>query len=180
MAVDAFAVALGEGEFFHHLGIAMHDAGEIHHFGEVEERVVAAEFLDGVGAHHRAGGFERRGGNAGWDAKVDFERREGRLALHVAHALDAEHIGDLVGIGDGGGGSVDQGQSGEFGRGEHRAFDVHMRIDKAGTEERGVGDGGVLFDAEDFSVADGDGSGKDSFGEDVDDLAGVAGFGVHG
>ena len=37
VSVDPFAVLLGDLDFFHDLGVAVDDPGEIHHFREVEQ-----------------------------------------------------------------------------------------------------------------------------------------------
>ena len=89
VSVDALAVAFGDGEFLHDLRIAVDDAREIHHLRQVEQRPVAAKFLDGRRAEGGPGRFEGGCRHAGGDAEVNFARRLCGEVLHVTHAVDA-------------------------------------------------------------------------------------------
>lgn len=171
VSVDALAVFFGGLDFLHDFGVTVDDAGEVHHFREVEEGCVAAEFLDGVGSEGGAGGFEVGGGDAGGDAEMDFAGRLRGELLHVADAVETEDVGDLVRVGDGADGAVGDGDAGELRRGEHGALDVDVGVDEAGAEVAGVGDGLVFADGGDFAVGDFDNAGENALVGDVEDLA---------
>ena len=51
--------------------------------------------------------------------------------MHHAHPRKAQHIGDLVGVGEHGGRAVWNNGSRKFGGGQHAAFDMHVAVDQA-------------------------------------------------
>jgi hypothetical protein len=182
VSVDALAVFLGDVDFPHDVGIAVDDTGEIHHFREVDERGVGAEFLDGFRSQRGAGRFEIGRGHAGWDAEMDFAGCLRRQFLHVADALRAEHVGDFVRVGNRGHRAVDHRDAGELGRGEHGTLDVHMGVDETRAQVALLGDAVILAHRGDFSARHLDISGKDAATEKIDDFAAVSGRsgGSHG
>ena len=102
---------------------------------------------------------------------MDFAGGLGGQFLHVAHTLDAEDIGDFVGVGDGADRAVGDGNAGEFRRGEHGTLDVHVSVDEARAEVAGIGDRWVFADSDNFSVGHFDHSRENALVGDVDDLA---------
>ena len=55
--------------------------------------------------------------------------------MHHAYALEPQHIGDLMRIGEHGCRAVRNDRARKFGRGQHAAFNVHMRIAEPGDHE---------------------------------------------
>ena len=102
---------------------------------------------------------------------MDFAGGLGGQLLHVAHALDAEDIGNFVGVGDGADRAMDDGNAGEFWRGEQGTFDVHVSVDEARAEVAGIGDRWVFADGDNFAVGHFDHSRENALVWDVDDLA---------
>ena len=55
----------------------------------------------------------------------------GRVWRFVVHQFDAgqtEYVGDFVGVDEHAGGAVGNDGAGEFGDGDHAAFDVHVGV----------------------------------------------------
>ena len=51
--------------------------------------------------------------------------------MHHPHTREAQHVGNLVGIGEHGCRAVWNNSSGKFGRSKHPAFDMHMPVNQA-------------------------------------------------
>ena len=102
---------------------------------------------------------------------MDFAGGLGGQLLHVAHSFDAEDVGNFVGVGDRADRAVGHGNAGEFRRGEHGTFDVHVGIDEARAEIAGISDRLVFADSDNFAVGDFDYSGENALVGDIDDLA---------
>jgi hypothetical protein len=66
---------------------------------------------------------------------------------------------------------VGHGNAGEFRRGKHGTFDVHVGIDEARAEIAGISDRLVFADSDNFAVGYFDYSGEDALVGDIDDLA---------
>ncbi len=83
------------------------------------------------GADLRAGVLQPGGGDAGGDAHVHVEREHARLLQEQLDPRPADHVGDLVGVHEHGGGAVAHGGAGELDRAEHAALDVEMGVHEA-------------------------------------------------
>ena len=177
MSVDVLPMALSDGDFIHHLWIMVDHAREIHHLGEVKKRGVKTEFLNGVGTQYRTTRFKAGRRNTRGNAEMDFQRCLFREALHESHSFNTQNVGDLVWVRDSRRRAVPHGDAGEFGWGEHRAFDMHVGIDKARTKKGSFRDRLVLDNGLDLARADFDGAGKDPLIENVHDLSAVVGLG---
>jgi hypothetical protein len=57
------------------------------------------------------------------------------VADHEFDAGEAADVGDLVGIGDGSDGPMDDGEASEFGGDEKGAFDMDVGVNEAGEDE---------------------------------------------
>ena len=57
---------------------------------------------------------------------------------HEPHAVDTQHIPYFVGIRYGGDGAVEHRSPGKLGGDQHRAFDVHVRVDESRQQVRGL------------------------------------------
>ena len=102
------------------------------------------------------------------------ERQVAAAFGHEANARDACHIGNFMGIGDDGGHAAGKHGRGKLGRRAEAAFDVHVRVDKAGRHVAFAqvnGPRGVIAvpDAHDAAGRHGDVGFFDCAGKDVDD-----------
>ena len=170
-------MALSDGDLAHHLWITMDHTRKIHHLREVKKRGIKTEFLNGVGTQYRTSRFKVRRRNTGGNAEVDFQRCLCREALHESHSFNTQNVGDLVWVRDGRRRAVPHRDAGKFGWGEHRAFDMHVGIDKAWTEKACFRDRLILDDGLDLAIPDFDGAGKNPLIENVHDLSAVVGLG---
>ena len=75
-----------------------------------------------------------RGGHAGRRHDEDPQREAVAGVEHVADAGDAEHVGDLVRVGNDAGRAPRHHGSGELGHGDHARFDVHVGVQQAGAD----------------------------------------------
>jgi hypothetical protein len=171
VAVDPLAVAAGGFEFGEDRRVALDDAGEVHHLREIEQLRVATKLFDFGGAKRRAGRLKTGSRDAGGDAEVNFAGRFLGETLHHANAFDAEDVGYLVWIGNGADGAMNDGDSSEFRRGEHRAFDMHVGIDQPGAEEARSFVRVCFANRRDSSVSNFDLTREDPRLVQVDDLA---------
>ena len=93
------------------------------------------ERLDVVRAQDRARGFHVGGGHARGQHDEHAERIVLGRVEHVANAVEAEHVADLVRIGDDGGRAARHHGAREFRRWHHGRLDVHVRVDEAGRDD---------------------------------------------
>ena len=61
---------------------------------------------------------------------MELERRAPPVRDQVVHSRDAEDVGDLVRVGHGGDGAVNDGKPGKLRRHHHRAFNVNVGINE--------------------------------------------------
>lgn len=148
--------------------IAGEDAWEVHHFAEAHDLVSLHGAGDVFWSDETAGVFKSwHGWHAGRGDEHAFERCALCVVDHAAHAVETEHVADLVGIGIDADGAVGHDGFGVFADGEHGGFDVDVTVEKTWrhVEAAGVDDLGVWADAG-CGVAD---EGDASFGDgDVD------------
>ena len=107
-----------------------------------------------------AGRLEAGRRHAGRHAEMKLERRLFAVGNHQPHAVETEHVGDLVRIGDGGDRSVSHCEPRELARDHHRAFDVNVRVDEAGEDERVELRARLFVDGGDPTALDRDRAGK--------------------
>ncbi|EPR27631.1 hypothetical protein I656_02710 [Geobacillus sp. WSUCF1] len=74
--------------------------------------------------------FERSGGHARRQHHIHIERRPFRIVEHKLYAADASDIGDFVRIGNDGRHAMRENDAGEFARGHHRRFDMHVSVNQ--------------------------------------------------
>ena len=171
MAVNALPVTFRDGQFFHHQRITMDHAGEVHHFGEIDERFVAAEFLDLRRSERGSGRLEVGRGHARGNAEMNLHRRLLRQFLHVAHAFEAEDVRDFMRIRNRARRAMDDRDAGKLRRREHGTLDVDMGINEPRTQIAGLRHALVLADRGNFSISHLDHAGKNAAVGDVEDLA---------
>lgn len=160
----------GEGGVDDSVGvvIAGEDAWEVHHFAQAHDLVPLHGAGDVFWSDEAAGVLKsRHGRHAGRGDEHTFERCALCVVDHAAHAVETEHVADLVGIGIDADGAVGHDGFGVFADGEHGGFDMDVAVEKTWrhVEAAGVDDLGVWADAG-CGVAD---EGDASFGDgDVD------------
>lgn len=128
--------------------IAGEDAWEVHHFAQAHDLVPLHGAGDVFWSDEAAGVFKsKHGWHAGRGDEHTFERCALCVVDHAAHAVETEHVADLVGIGidaDGavrhdGCGVADEGDA-SFGDGD---VDVFLELGGADVDERAAADDGV-------------------------------------
>ena len=135
MTVYFFVVGLRGNDLGNRMRVSIDDTGKIHHFrktqnpGMVKETVhilvvkVSAAFIQGRSRHTRG------------NHKPHIHRKVFRGTKHIVDAGSVHYVGNLVGVGDDGGGAVGNDCPGKF-RGTYQAgFQVNMGINKAGTDD---------------------------------------------
>ena len=135
VAVDLLVVRLRGDDLFKHLFVTVRNANIVHHLGKPLHAVVLVERVDRAVVEHRTGFVERRRRHAGGEHEAHVHWKIlGRLQ-HILDAVRSHDIRDLVRVGDDGGRSVRNDGVGELLRGNERAFQVDVCIDKAGQHE---------------------------------------------
>jgi len=155
VSVDGFVVFLRGGNLAHQFGVVVDDARVVHHLREVIDVGRGHQFLNVVGINGEARRLEIRRRHTARRTEKELERHFPSVVNHVADAFFAQHIGDFVRVADGGHRAVNRSQPSKFRRHEHRALDVHMRIDEARHDVSRVAHW-FFFYLADFSVFDDD------------------------
>ncbi len=117
-----------------HLGHAQKDAGVVHHLGQADDARVFEKQPQIGRLQLRTRGLHVGGRHTGRGHDEDPQRQPLAGVEHVADAGDAQHVGDLVGIGDDGGGAARHDGPGELGHGHHARLDVDVGVDQAGAD----------------------------------------------
>ena len=112
------------------------DAGQVHHLAQAED---GAAVLVHEGLHIGGGDLGARllvgqGRDAGGHHELDVERRALGVLDHEREAVETAHVGDLVAVGDGGGGAPGKRHAGVLGRADVGALDVQVAVDETGGE----------------------------------------------
>ena len=135
VAVDLLVVRLAGHDLLHHLRVAVDGAHEVHHLRQTLHTGMVIEAVDGAVVQIGAGLVQRRGRHAGGQHEPHVHRQILRGLQHVLDAVGAHDVGDLVGVGDHGGGAVGQHRLGELHRADQRAFQMDVGIHKAGQHD---------------------------------------------
>jgi hypothetical protein len=174
VAVHRQAQAPGQGDLGHDGGITRQHGREIHHFGKVEEAVVAQEAPQFLQAQLGPGRLEGRGRHARGRAEEHPEGYPPDVLQHEAHPLQAQHVGDLVGVGDAGHRAVAAGQAGEFRRHQHGTFHMHVGVHETRYQ---VTQAGIFrparLDSRDDAILPDHSAGGDAAFRDMDDVGGA-------
>ena len=127
MAVDV----LGESELRELGRVARDHTWEVHHLREPDHPTSAQQRVEVADGQRAARRLEMRRGDARRRHEVDVEREPGRCVEQPVDAVGAEHVRDLVRVGDDRRRSERQHEPREL-VGEHlRRLDVHVRVDEA-------------------------------------------------
>ena len=109
------------------------DAGQVHHLAQAED---GAAVLVHEGLHIGGGDLGARllvgqGRDAGGHHELDVERRALGVLDHEREAVETAHVGDLVAVGDRGGGAAGKRHARVLGRADVGALDVQVPVDEA-------------------------------------------------
>ena len=134
VAVDRLGDVAEEGDLVEELLVLVEDAGVVHHLAQAEDPRLAEEGMHVRGVEGRPRRVEVGGGHAGGHHEVDVDGQALARGEHVAHALVAEDVGYLVGVGYDGRRAARGDDARVLGRREERGLDVHVRVDEARSE----------------------------------------------
>ena len=135
VAVDLFVVGLAGQDLADNVGVAVDDTDVVHHLRQPQHAGVVVQRVDG-GIIETVAAFIQRGGrNAAGQHKVNVNGQSLGGLQHIADAFHPHHVGDLVWVGDDGGGAVPHHGPGKFGGGDQAAFQVDVGVDQAGGDE---------------------------------------------
>ena len=155
MSIDGLAVFLRGGNLGHDFRVAIDDARVVHHLRKVIDFGRGEHFFYKLSIKDTTRRFKRGGRNTTRRTEEKLKRHLFPIGNHVVDTTNAKHVGDFVRVTDGGHRAVTSRQPRELRRHKHRAFDVHMRIDKARHDETHVAHGLFLYPA-DFAVPNDD------------------------
>ena len=135
MAVDLLVVGLRGHDLLHHLTVAVDHAHIVHHLRQSLHTGMVIEGVDGTVIQIGAGLVQRRGGDAGGQHEAHVHRQVLCGLQHILDAVGTHDVGDLMGVGDDGGGAVGQHRLGKL-RGTHqRALQMDVSVDEAGQHQ---------------------------------------------
>jgi len=172
----AIAEAIGKKkDLLQYVREAGRGARVVHHLGQAENPFFVLEGGKVGGAQFRTGSLQGGRGNAGGHHEEEIHGKSARGAQHPADAVGAQHVRNLVGIGDDRRRPVGQRRPRQFRGRQHAAFDVEVPVDKAGTDKsaRSIDDLASLVPAEadDPSAGNRNVGFEDLLGEDIEDAA---------
>ena len=172
VAVDLLVVRLGGGDFLQHLAVAGHGAHVVHHLRKTPHSWVLVEGVDGAVIEHRAGFIQRRCRYTAWQHEPHVHREVFRGLEHEVDAVNAHDVGNLMGIGDHGGGAVGQERPAQLRRRDQGALQVDVAVHKARQDDPA---GHVVFHvalvashAHDEPVGHGDVALENLIGKDIE------------
>ena len=131
---------LGERELRELGRRAADHAGEVHHLGEPDHAPAPEQRVEIAGRQLAPRRLELRRGHARRRHEVDVERQVRRCVEQPVHAVGAEHVRDLVRVGDDRGRPEREHEPRELVDEQLRRLEVHVRVDEAGHDPapRGV------------------------------------------
>ena len=107
-----------------------HDAGKVHHLGDAEHAAAAQERLQIALAQRAARRLVVRRRHRRRSHEVHVERIAGRCVEQPVHAVRAEHVGDLVRVGDDRSRPERQHEARELVGEQLRRLEVDVRVDE--------------------------------------------------
>ena len=121
----------GESELRQLGGVAGDDAREVHHLGDPQHPPAAEEALEVALSERPARRLESRGRDARRSHEVDVERQIRAEVEQPVDAVRAEHVRELVRVGDHGRRPEREHEPRELVREQLRRLEVHVRVDEA-------------------------------------------------
>ena len=112
--------------------VAGDDPGEVHHLREPENASAAQQALEVAGRQRPPRRFECGGGHARGRHEPDVERQSGADVEEPVDTVGAEHVRDLVRIGNHGRRAERQDEPCELVDQQLRRLEVHVRVDESG------------------------------------------------
>ena len=125
----------GEPELAQLAFISGDHAGEIHHLGQPEHAAAAQQALKVAFVESTPRGLETRGGDRRGRHEVDVERQLGAEVEQPVDPVGAEHVRELVRVGDDGRRPERQHEPSELVRQQLRRLEMQVRVDEAGHDE---------------------------------------------
>ena len=127
-------MSLGCDDLGDSFAVCIDDAGEIHHFRKTQNPSVFKETVDVPVIQICTGFIQRRGGNAGGNHEHGIHGKTFCGTEHIVNAVGAHDIGDLMRIGNDGGGAVGDNCPDEFAGRDQTGFQMDVGIDEAGAD----------------------------------------------
>ena len=167
------------------LGVGHKDTRQVHHLAQAKNiaRILGKKRLHVSGGNHSARLLIGQRGHARGHHVLDGNGRATAVLDHKAQAVQARHVGNLVAVGNGGGGTARRRHARILGGADVRGLNVQMSVDKAGGDiatlavndlSRLVGAGGIVATvvehADDHTVLDGNATGRHALAIYVDNL----------
>ena len=116
------------------VGRAVDDAGEVHHLGEAEDAAAAHQRLQVAGASGRRGDSNGEAGTHEGAMKKTSSCKPDEASRSQWTPSTAEHVRDLVRVGDDRGRPEREDEARELVDEELHRLDVHVRVDEAGDD----------------------------------------------
>ena len=135
VAVDLLVMRLAGHDLLHHLGIAVDGANEVHHLGQTLYTGMVIEAVDSPVVQVGAGLVQRRGRHAGGQHKAHVHGQVLGGLEHILDAIGAHDVGDLVGVGDDGGGAMGQHRLGKLRGTDQGTLQMDVGVHKAGEDD---------------------------------------------
>ncbi len=172
VAVNLLVVGLGRHNFLHRLVVSGDNSHKIHHLRQALDPGMIVEGVQTAVVQHRAGLIQGGGRDAGGQHKPHVHRQVFRGLEHILDAVGSHDVGDLMGIGDHGGGAVGENRLHKLPGGDQGTLQMDMGIQEAGEDDLSgavhLRRAGVLSHANDESLRHGDVGGTELVGEYVD------------
>ncbi|MPN14513.1 hypothetical protein SDC9_161840 [bioreactor metagenome] len=135
VAVDFFMMGLCRHNFFNGLLVAVDNAHKVHHLRKALHSGMIIKGVDSPIVQNRPGLVQGRGGDAGGQHEPHVHRQALCGLKHILDAVGPHDVGNLVGIGNDGGGAVGQHRFYKFPGTDQRAFQMNMSVQKAGQDD---------------------------------------------
>ena len=134
VTVNLFVVGLGGHNFGNGAAVPGYDAGVVHHLRQTQHPGMVKEAVHIPIVQVCAAFIQRRGGDTGGNHKLHIYGQPLRGLQHIVDAVGAHHIGNLMGVGDDGGGAVRRHGSGKFCRTDQAGLQVNVGVNETGAD----------------------------------------------
>ena len=167
------------------LGVGHKDARQVHHLAQTKDiaRMLGKKRLHIGSRNNGTGLLIGQRGHARRHHVLDGDGCAAAILNHKAQAVETGNIGNLVAVGNGGGGTARRGHARILGGTDVRRLDMQMPVNKTGSEIATlavddlsclVGASGIVATivehADDHTVLDGNATGRHALAIHVDDL----------
>ena len=135
VTVDRRTVRAGICELLQHVAVAADHTDIVHHLRESQHPRLPVKRAERRGGEGRAALVERRGGHTGGQHDLHVQRQPFGRLQHVADAVRAHHVRNLMRVGHHCGGAVRRDRAGKRGRQHHAALEMDVPVDEAGADD---------------------------------------------